>query len=79
MKKKRYCVMCAGEITLDYALRERQAVCPHCNSILRFKRNLFGRERISAHRPANEEDNTVITVQFKAPNKREVMANETMV
>lgn len=79
MKKKRYCVMCAGENILDFALRERQAICPHCGAILRFKQTLFGRERISAHRPANEEDNTVITVQFKAPRGKVKRNEKSMV
>lgn len=65
MKKKRYCVMCAGENILDFGFREKQSVCPHCGAILRYKRSLFGRERISAHRPMNEDDNTVVTVQMK--------------
>ena len=65
MKKKRYCVMCAGENILDYGLREKQSVCPHCGAILRYKRCLFGKERISAHRPMDEDDNTVITVEMK--------------
>lgn len=67
MKKKRYCVMCAGENILDFGLREKQSVCPHCGAILRFKQSIFGKERISAHRPAEENDNTVITVQYKTP------------
>ena len=33
MKKKRYCVMCAGENILDFGLREKQSVCPHCGAI----------------------------------------------
>ncbi len=65
MKKKRYCVMCAGENILDFGLREKQSVCPHCGAILRYKRSLFGKERISAHRPMDENDNTVITVEMK--------------
>lgn len=65
MKKKRYCVMCAGENVLDFGLREKQTVCPHCGAILRYKRSLFGRETIMAHRPAEEEDNTLITIKFK--------------
>lgn len=50
--------MCAGENILDFGLREKQSVCPHCGAILRFKQNLFGRETIMAHRPAK----AVITV-----------------
>ena len=65
MKKKRYCVMCAGENVLDFGLREKQSVCPHCCAILRYKRSLFGRERISAHRPMDENYNMVITTEMK--------------
>lgn len=78
MKKTRYCVMCTGENTLDYGLREKETVCPHCGGILRYRRTLFGKEIIKAYRPANENDDTVITVMCKVPRGGDKKCKATM-
>ena len=67
MKKQRYCVACAGEVTLKFGLRESESVCPHCGATLRTKRSLFGKETMAAQPP---DTTTVITVQYRAPLRR---------
>lgn len=78
MKRKRYCVMCAGAVELNFQLKETQTECPHCGAILRTQRSLLGKERISAYRPATESDNTVVTVKYKTPKKEMQQCHHTM-
>lgn len=60
MEQTKYCVFCAGELKMNYGLRTKELICPHCSAIIQYRKNLLGHQIIEARYAGDTEYERII-------------------
>ena len=42
MELIKHCSYCSGGLKLNFGLLWKETICPHCNAVIKYRRNIFG-------------------------------------